>query len=316
MYRRKIQLVAGTTYSISLPKEWVKKNNLKERHEVLMNEKNDRTLVLSPTLIESKKLDEISLYVDDYINNIDQIIFAVYYLGAETITLISKSGLTKDTRSKIRGALADMSGSEISYEDEKKIIIKVLLDKSKVNITQLIYRISLIIGLSVENVLGQIDINEIRLNETEIDRLYHLMTKIISSSLIDSNILYTSNIKNVSLIPSYFLIGKRLENIADNIYNLAEYLNKNKIYFEHKKEIMNFIKSEISRNIRHIMSNFPDIFEKTPSNNLNKIKDYISKIKDIAILDFLREVIRFMTNIEEEVVTLSFYNKLIKESQL
>ena len=34
MHRRKIQLIAGTTYSISLPKEWVKKNHLKEMHNL------------------------------------------------------------------------------------------------------------------------------------------------------------------------------------------------------------------------------------------------------------------------------------------
>ena len=30
MQRRKIQLIAGTTYSVSLPKDWIRKNNLKE----------------------------------------------------------------------------------------------------------------------------------------------------------------------------------------------------------------------------------------------------------------------------------------------
>jgi len=56
MHRRKIQLIAGTTYSVSLPKEWVRKNNLKEKNEILFYEKNDRTLVISPYAIEGKKL--------------------------------------------------------------------------------------------------------------------------------------------------------------------------------------------------------------------------------------------------------------------
>lgn len=316
MYRRKIQLIAGTTYSVSLPKEWVKKNNLKEKNEILMNEKNDRTLVISPTLIEGKTLNEITLNVDEYINNVDQILFAIYYLGVETITLFSKKGLTKDTRSRIRKTLADMSGSEISYEDENKITIKVLLDKSKVNITQILYRISLIIGLTVSNMLDQLDIKEIRLNENEIDRLYHLMTKIVSSSLIDSNVLHSSNINNVSLIPSYFLIGKRLENIGDSLYNIAEHIYKINMDFECKREILNFIKLQINRSMKHIISNFPSIFEKTPHESIDKIKKQIYKIKDQAVQDFLIEAVRFIINIEEEVVNLSFYKKLIKENYL
>jgi len=102
MHRRKIQLIAGTTYSVSLPKEWVRKNNLKEKNEILFYEKNDRTLVISPYAIEGKKLNEISLDIDKYISAIDQILFAVYYLGIENISLFSKKELTKDVKSRIR----------------------------------------------------------------------------------------------------------------------------------------------------------------------------------------------------------------------
>src|SRR3989338_4913945 len=147
MQRRKIQLIAGTTYSVSLPKDWIKKNSLKEKNELYIHEKNDRTLVISPNLVEEKRLSDISLNVDDYILNIDQILFALYYLGIENISLFSKNGLAKDVKAKIRKTLTHMSGTEISYEDEERIVIKGLLDSSKIDITQLIYRISLIIEL-------------------------------------------------------------------------------------------------------------------------------------------------------------------------
>ncbi|MBU1604737.1 MAG: AbrB/MazE/SpoVT family DNA-binding domain-containing protein, partial [Nanoarchaeota archaeon] len=254
MHKRKIQLIAGTTYTVSLPKEWVRKNNLKEKNEILLHEKNDRTLIISPHSIEGKKLNEISLNIDEYAPNIDQILFAVYYLGIENISLFSKKELTKDVKSRIRKTIRHMSGTEINYEDKQKITIKVLLDKSKVDITQVFYRISLIIESSISNILEQLDINEIRINENEIDRLYHLIAKIVSLSLIDSNILYSSKIRNVSLIPAYFLIGKKLENIGDNINHLSEYLHKSKINFENKKEILNFIKIELNKSIIYFMS--------------------------------------------------------------
>src|SRR3989338_3917742 len=95
-YRRKIQLIAGTTYSLSLPKEWVKKNKLKEKNEVVVIEKNDRTLVVSPDSIEEKELNDISLNIDNYTDNIDQILFALYYLGIENINFFSKKELIKD----------------------------------------------------------------------------------------------------------------------------------------------------------------------------------------------------------------------------
>src|SRR3989344_5952886 len=124
MERRKIQLIAGTTYTISLPKEWVKKNGLKEKSEISILEKNDRQLLLSPFSFESKKPVEMSLDIDEHLDNIDQIMFAVYYLGIDSINLYSNKALTKQTESKIRRALMNMSGAEITHQDKHKIAIK------------------------------------------------------------------------------------------------------------------------------------------------------------------------------------------------
>ena len=316
MHRRKIQLIAGTTYTLSLPKEWVKKNNLKEKEEVMLSEKNDRTLVISPELIEDKELNEISINIEDYIANIDQILFAIYYLGVENINLFSKKDITKDVKTRIRKALKHMTGIVVSYEDKQKMTIRVLFDKSKAEINQLIYRISLIIELSIKNILEQPEMEEIQMNEDEIDRLFHLMTKIVSLSLVNSSILQSSKIDNVSHIPSYFLIGKRLENIGDNIYHLSGYLMKNKADFENKKLILEFIMDELGRSVKYINSKSEKIFEKISQDSLRKVYDAISKIKDKTVSSYLEDSIRYLADIEEEIVNISFYNQLIHENKL
>ena len=158
MERRRIQLIAGTTYSVSLPKEWVKKNHLKEKNEIIFHEGNDRTLILSSHLSENKKYRDIALNIDEYSGNIDQILFSVYYLGFETISLFSKKEISKGAETSIRKALSNMSGTEIVYEDKNNIKIKVLLDKSKIDIIQVIYRIILIIESSIESLLNNFDI--------------------------------------------------------------------------------------------------------------------------------------------------------------
>ena len=312
MHRRKIQLIAGTTYSVSLPKEWVIKNKLKEKDELLIYEKNNRTLLLSPNSIKERKIKDISINIDEYIGNVDQILFALYYLGIENINLFSKKALTKDVKTKIRKSLVFMSGTEISYEDNKKITIKVLLDESKVTIYQILYRINLILELSISTILKEIDIEEIRINENEIDRLYHLMAKLISLSLIDSKILNSSRIKNISLIPSYFLISKKLENIGDDIYRLGEYLNGHEISFENKKEILTFIKNKLDRNVSHITHKTSKIFEKTKADDFKKIKDLISQTNNKTIQNYLDDITRYIGDIEGETVNISFYKQLLQ----
>ena len=315
MEKRKIQLVAGTTYSISLPKEWIKKNKLKEKNEISISEKTDGSLVLSHSVIKEKNLHEISLDVDEYSDSIDQVLFALYYLGIENINLFSKRELKKDIKARIRNTLVHMSGTEISYEDKQKIEIKVLLDKSKVSLIQILYRICLIIDSSIENLLGNYDLKEIRANENEIDRLYHLTTKIISLSLIDSNVLSTSQIKDIILVPCYFLISKKLENIGDNIKSLAVHIDKNKVKFE-KEEILLFIRKEVDRSIKHILKDSFSMFRKSDDDSTEKMRDKIYRIKDKISSDYLKETLRYLEDIEEEIINLSFYKKLISEKVL
>ena len=316
MPTRKIQLIAGTTYSISLPKDWVKKHNLKEKNELMLYEANDRSLVLTPHHVSAKKSNEINLNIDDYLNNIGQILFSVYYFGMENINLFSKNGISKNTEIKIRKTLTHMSGTEITYEDKNNIKIKVFLDKSKIDILQVIYRIVLIIESSITSLIGEFNIEEIRMNENEIDRLYHLISKIISLSLTDTGILQSSNINYSSLIPSYFLIGKKLENIADNINHISEHLNSSKGKFENSKEILLVIKEEMNKCAAAIIQKKTSVFEKLPSEKVKHISSLILGIKDKVILNYAEDIVRYTIDVEEEIVIISFYNHLISHDMI
>ena len=319
MLRRKIQLIAGTTYTVSLPKDWVKRNNLKEQDEVGLNEQNDNTLVLYASEPKSKHLDRITLNIDDYVKNIDQVLFAIYYLGIENIELKSTNPMTKETRNRIRKTITHMSGTEIEYEDKSSLRIKVLLDKSKVDVLQVLYRISLILESSIESFKQGPDLTEIRLNENEIDRLYNLVSKIVSLSLVDTSILQSSKMNYMSLIPSFFLISKRLENIGDNVNDLASYVSSQPSLEKDKQKInriLDFLASHIHSSMKFLLQKDTKMFEKVGDDAVNKVYSQLDDVKDAMTSNYLRDMIRYLVNIEEELVNISFYKILIKEGKL
>lgn len=313
MAKRKIQLIAGSTYTISLPKEWVKKNNLKEKDEIEIYQKENNDLIISSKSEKTKHNGEITIDIDDYLEDIDSIIFALYYRGFEKINIHSKTELKKYLRSRIRKAITHMSGTEIIYEDDKKITLRVLLDKSKIDIRQIIYRILLILESSIEDMTNHLDISEIRVNENEIDRLFHLANKIITLSLKDSNILESSNIKNISIIPSCLLMSKKLENIGDSIIRLAEYLYENKSSINQEKKVLIIIKDKLNEISKHILKNFKNGFKRTKEEQIKSIEQNISKIKKGFIGDKIKEIIRNLYDIEEELIVISFYANKIEE---
>ena len=314
MHKRKIQLIAGSTYSISLPKEWILKNKLKEKDVLNILEKDNGNLIISSNTNE-RTIDSIKLNIEDY-KNIDRILYSCYYLGIETIDINSKKGFFKEERAKIKKAVNHMIGIEIITEENNKIILKNLLDKNKIDLKQLLNRMNLLISLTIDTLLEDFDINDININETEIDRLFHLATKIISLSLNDSKLLSSSNIKNVSLIPSYFLMCKKIENIGDNISHLALHLKKNKIDPKEYQEILELIKSEINRSMKHVANDFPNIFDKIPEKERAEKKESIYNIKDKIISDYLKDTLRYLKDIEDEVIQLSFNKQLIRQGVL
>ena len=223
--------------------------------------------------------------------------------------------MPKDVKAKIRKTLTHMSGTEISYEDSRKIVVKVLLDKSKVNVPQVLHRVSLITESTLNNLAEGLSIDEIRVNENEIDRLYHLLAKIITLALIDSNILHSSGINNVSLIPSYFLMSKKLEHIGDNASYLGEYLHENNLEVP-DKEVVEFLKLEFHRATSHLMKKDNEIFDKIPFFEVEVQEKRIQKIKDSRARGYMENILRLLVDIEEEITNNSFYNQLIEEKVL
>jgi phosphate uptake regulator len=259
--------------------------------------------------------NEITLNYEDYGERIEQILFTVYYIGVENITVLSKRELTKDAKSRIRRAIDHMSGTEISYEDTRKITIRVLLDISRVDIIQVLYRIGLLIETSMTSLESDLVMREIRMQEIEIDRLYHLVAKIVTLALIDANVLHSSKIRNVSLIPSYFLISKKLENIADGIYYTAKYVKDKRVSINWKITPLGFLRKELIRCREHLLRKPKTLFVNLHKEELRRLQKGV-KLKDARVNRFFEDTIRLLGDIEEETVNLSFYHQLIEKKVL
>ncbi len=314
MEHRKIQLVAGTTYQISLPKPWVQKNNLKEGKELLVLERSDRSLIITTHYEESLTREKITINVDLYQNQIDRVLFELYYVGFSIIDLISKHPLEKKTKGIIRQTINCMSGTEITYEDEHKITVTVMLDRSKVDITQALYRIVLLIKQSIDHLIEEQDGEDLELNEEEIDRLYHLITKIVSLAAIRTDILLSSKIKHAGVIPNYFLVAKKLENIGDDIFFLGkEHRSREKIKMTNEeKEILLFLQSELDRTIRCILADFPSVLTRPEHYESERTKARGLKHHKHEYYNLLRN----LKDIQEEVMSISFLKQIVREGKI
>jgi phosphate uptake regulator len=310
--KRKIQLVAGSTYSVSLPKKWVVDNRLDESREVLIEENLEGFLTMVPENLHLPDTKTIFINAKDYKGDLDSVIFTVYYLGSDSLFIHFEEPPTKKIETRIKKVVKYMSGTEMVYESNNNIAIQFYLDKSKVNINQLIYRISLIIEHSLNQLATRpIKIKEMEENEDEVDKLYHLLLKIITISLKDSKVLQSSNIKNVLFIPSYFVIAQKLETINDIIYHLAKYLHENKLQkCRHAEEIAQHGIKELQRCIKHILKDYPTIFRKQDDAFINESEKLFENIKDPEVKEWAHRIFTNLDQLGKEIINISFYRQI------
>jgi phosphate uptake regulator len=310
-YKRKIQLIAGSTYSVSLPKDWIRDLGLKPQQELILNEDENRNLTIFPGDFILRDLSSVEIFVEDYLGKIDQVICSLYYYGFDNIKLKSKTKFSLEIKRKIRETLLDLSGTEIVYEDQKEVQVKVMFKEMNWDLFQIFYRINLIIQSTIENLLGNFDWKEIQMNEDEIDRLYNLSVKTITSAIGNRNVLLSSGIKDLKIIPSLFLISKRLENIADNLKKIGLLIKKEDINLNNGKEILKFIADYLNNSILYLMSKKNKNFVIVKDFEKEDLKKKVSKVKNRVLENILEETLKYLYNIQEEITSVDVFKRFV-----
>lgn len=310
---RKIQSIAGSSYSVSLPKDWVKKRGLKEGKTLAIYENHDGSLTLDSNSEKMNVAEEMTIKVEDFKESLECVLLSVYYLGVERINIISSKEFTREIRAAIRGSLDKMSGTEISYEDEKKVTLSILLDKNKINVHQILYRIILLLDSELSSISnGKVDLKEAEFSEREIDRLYNLLRRIINVSLRESQILQSSQIKKVVNIPAYSLISRKFENIGDILFKMTFQSGKEKVNVNLKNNKgIELILNELERISRAILSGCDEIFSEDRAFS-ESVKKEVALMKEERMKEFFTQLARYIVDVEQQLGDISFYNMKLK----
>ena len=57
---RRVQMTGGSSYVITLPKEWIKSVNIKKNDQLGLIRQSDGTLLINPTLVEKQIKNELN----------------------------------------------------------------------------------------------------------------------------------------------------------------------------------------------------------------------------------------------------------------
>jgi phosphate uptake regulator len=229
---RKIQLTGGSTFIVSLPKDWVEKVGLSRGSVVSITQLDDLTLCVQPK--DSRKGEEVKraiITVTDEISpeNLTRRVISAYLVGYNIIQLRNPS---KRLDSSQRYAVKDFTrkklvGTEILSDLPRELTLQVLLSHTELSVKDALRRMSIIAASMHRDAMGTLVSDDSQLAkeivamDDEVDRFGLYIIRLLKAAVVNASMLREIGLGSPRESLGYRLITKSVERMADHAVKIA-----------------------------------------------------------------------------------------------
>ena len=253
--KRKIQLTGRSTYTISLPRDWIERLKISQGDELSILEMDDGTLLISKDSLTPSKEKSVVIELDKIKDTglLEKMIISKYLAGFSKIVIQSKAEIPAKVSKAVSVVVGNLIGSEIITEGSREIEIRDLAIYGEFPIDKALRRAHLIARSMQKTsvnafISADADVAEdIFERERSVDRLYFLIRREITSALENPTVLKELNMKPREVLYVY-PVAKSLEKIADHCESIAKSciaLDGNKINEETSEFLRNYSEKAI-----------------------------------------------------------------------
>jgi len=314
---RNIQKTGGSSYTITLPKDWVKKLSLSGKSQLeIFSQRKGQLFIRPHAEIATPK---ISFFIDNLSSEqIVREIIAYYLSGVSEITAHTSGSVTYEQRSLVREISYKLIGFELFDESSNKLTIRNV-SSNTVAVSEYVNKMMKIIESMYEDMEEMLFANnkkfarDIVERDVEVDRIQLAITREFNALLYS---LLPEENSELSLPERHYYehVAIRLERIADHIVRIANtYLQlkendqlilskpeKDGVTRIHKHLIeCDYIVSALSKRRAHQLLDLYDPISKNEFIN----KKIINKSSiNILIEDSIERIRSYIKNIAEETI--------------
>lgn len=276
---RRVQITGGSSYVITLPKEWIKSSNVKKNDPLGLLRQSDGTLLITPKMVEKQdqkiKVFDISDRTDpEYL--LRQLVGA-YIAGYNSIQIKSSDKISSKTRASVRKFTQTTIGQEVIEETDSSIIIKDLLKPAEMPFNNTIKRMHLIIKGMHEDAMSALQTGNKKIAEdvvtrdNEVDRLHWLVAR--QHNMILQNMSLAEKLDmTLGMTSTYFLISRILERMGDHVVRIAQ-------------NIINLVDSNLDKRIINKIQSASDLAINIVNKSIGAFlrKDILASNKNIEL---------------------------------
>jgi len=230
---RKIQLTGGSTYIVSVPKDWAKNIGLKPGDHVSISIQPDMSLLITPRDAKPKQRESARILLDATAESktpeeIAKEFIACYLAGYDIIHISFSQSLPK-----YRAYLKDiirrkLAGVEIIEESVNNLVAQCLLGYIEFPIANALNRMH-VLALSMHRdaitalkLEDKILAEEVVQRDDEVDRLYFFIVRQLGIAVRSESVLKEMGLPSARFCLDYRLTTKIIERIADHAARIAE----------------------------------------------------------------------------------------------
>tara|TARA_Y100000590_G_scaffold456686_1_gene607754 strand:+ start:500 stop:1546 length:1047 start_codon:yes stop_codon:yes gene_type:complete len=332
---RKIQFTGKSSYIVSLPKDWIKDQGLKQGDQVTVGRNGSTVLEVKPVNLSKSSGDEVSTLIispDDEKSGIVRKLIALYFLNVKTINVKPKAGtrISPMHRIAIRNAVKKvLMGSEITADSTDEITIQVLINLLELSVDGAFKRmLHLAKSMQTDALLALKEGNEELAKEVinsddDVDRFGFYIIRQLTIAIENNHMLKEMGFKNSRDCLGYRVIVKNIERIGDHAVTLAQDAIDNKKPIAGKimtniEKMNDFALTAIDNTCLALFKN--DYLEAenaiNQSNNIKKYEDAVHKSLDQSknseqvfrvrrIAENIRRIAEYASDIGEIVLNMN-----------
>ena len=230
METRKVQLAGGSTYTVSLPKQWASEHHIEAGDQLCLYPHRDGSLEVRSENDwngERNETTTVRVTIDNRSRTeIAQTVQAFYSVGFDAFTLTVSDPLDHQTPRLVSAATRKLIGLEVVEETERRMTLQILLNSTDVSIRQTVIQLQLVALSMQRDAVTALESGDTDLakhvieRDDEADPLFRLVDRHFQRALSSLQEIDRLELDRPTLF-DYYTTARNLERIADHAEKIA-----------------------------------------------------------------------------------------------
>jgi phosphate uptake regulator len=229
---RRLQKTGGSTFLVSLPKDWILKNNLSQGDPVAIFETSEGSLIVDPKYTDREEHKKTVIEIPKSISpnsefDLGREITAAYLFGYDIIAVVSEKNISPNEREIVKKTIQKLIGIEIIAETARDISLRCLVSKEALPLNESLERIYRIASQMHQDSITALIEGDKKLaqnvieRDDEVDRLYFLTVRQLRAAIQDPKIARKIGVSAIECL-DFRVIAKSIEFLADLASDIAQ----------------------------------------------------------------------------------------------